>query len=99
MRPVKTTWVVAIVACRDQVFRVKEDVAVETISLLSHSSPHSLYGVRILSLHSLSLPSDGSLQAIALCWHRSGSGVRVQKLLQRARRQTPSAFFLGRLLP
>ena len=78
MRPVKTTWVVVIEACRNQVFRAVEDVAVETTSLLSHSGPHSLGGVRVLSPHGLSLSSDGSLPAISPCWRWNGGGVRFK---------------------
>ena len=78
MWPVKTTWVVAIVACQDQVFEVVEDVAVETTSLLSSSSPHSLCGVRILSPRGLSFPSDGSPLAISPCWRWSGGGVQFR---------------------
>ena len=68
MQPVKTTWVVAIVACQDQVFRAVEDVAVETNSLLFRFGPHSLCGEHVLSPHGLSLPSNGSLPAISPCW-------------------------------
>ena len=72
MRPVKTTWVVAIVASRDQVFRAMEDVVV---GLLPSSSASALIlsAVRsfsrrcatILSLRGLSLPSNGFLLAIS----------------------------------
>ena len=65
MWPIKTTWVVAILACRDQVFRAVEDVVVGTTSLLSHSGPHSLDSVHALSPRGLSLPSDRSLSAIS----------------------------------
>ena len=78
MRPIKTTWVVAIMACRDQVFRVVEDVVVETTYLLSCSSPHSLCSVCVLSPYGLSLPSDVSLLVISPCWHWSGGGVRFR---------------------
>ena len=79
MRPVKTTWVVAIVACQDQVLRAVEDVVVGTTSLLSRSGPHSLGGVRILSPRGLSLLSNGSLPAISPCWCWSGGGVRFKR--------------------
>ena len=72
MRPVKTTWVVAIVAWRDQVFRAVEDVAVGLLPsspapalILSAVRSFSLRCTTALSLRSLSLPSDGSLLAIS----------------------------------
>ena len=72
MQPIKTTWVVAIVACRDQVFRAMEDVAVGLLRsspaltiFLSAVRSFSRRCATALSPRGLSLPSGGSLLAIS----------------------------------